>query len=154
MAKPERCDNLKDFDEIIQNLTVQGDDCKLLLDSTSAFKELLSAGSNEEVLIERLKERGTIIDKLALVQEYCVSVKGYIDSIKNGAQKERIIGLLKQIQKQLDSTLSLNTEITTRLNQCISEININLRKIRESKTLMNTLRDPDARLAVHLDVSG
>ena len=154
MAKPERCDDLKDFDEIIQNLTAQGDDCKLLLDSTSEFKELLSAGSNEDVLIERLKERGTIIDKLALVQEYCVSVKGYLDSIKNGAQKERIIGLLKQIQKQLDSTLSLNTEITTMLNQCISEININLRKIRESKTLMNTLRDPDARLAVHLDVSG
>lgn len=154
MAKPERCDDLKDFDEIIQNLTAQGDDCKLLLDSTSEFKELLSAESNEDVLIERLKERGTIIDKLALVQEYCVSVKGYLDSIKNGAQKERIIGLLKQIQKQLDSTLSLNTEITTMLNQCISEININLRKIRESKTLMNTLRDPDARLAVHLDVSG
>lgn len=154
MAKPECCDDLKDFDEIIQNLTAQGDDCKLLLDSTSEFKELLSAGSNEDVLIERLKERGTIIDKLALVQEYCVSVKGYIDSIKNGAQKEQIIGLLRQIQKQLDSTLSLNTEITTMLNQCISEININLRKIRESKTLMNTLRDPDARLAVHLDVSG
>ncbi|MEK7804609.1 MAG: hypothetical protein AAB264_02755, partial [Planctomycetota bacterium] len=129
MAKPARCDDLKDFDEIIQNLTAQGDDCKLLLDSTSEFKVLLSAGSNEDVLIERLKERGTIIDKLALVQEYCVSVKGYIDSIKNGAQKERIIGLLKQIQKQLDSTLSLNTEITTMLNQCISEININLRKI-------------------------
>lgn len=157
MAKPARCDDLKDFDEIIQNLTAQGDDCKLLLDSTSAFKELLSAGSNEDVLdvlIERLKERGAIIDKLALVQEYCVSVKGYIDSINNGSQKERIIGLLKQIQKQLDSTLSLNTEITTMLNQCISEININLRKIHESKTLMNTLRDPDARLAVHLDVSG
>lgn len=154
MAKPDRCDDLKDIDEIIQNLTAQGGDCKLLLDSTSEFKELLSAGSNEEVLIERLKERGTIIDKLALVQEYCVSVKGYIDSIKNGAQKERIIGLLRQIQKQLDSTLSLNTEITTMLNQCISEININLRKIRESKTLMNTLRDPDARLSVHLDVSG
>lgn len=154
MAKPERCDDLKDFDEIIQNLTAQGDDCKLLLDSTSEFKELLSVESNEDVFIERLKERGTIIDKLALVQEYCVSVKGYLDSIKNGAQKERIIGLLRQIQKQLDSTLSLNTEITTMLNQCISEININLRKIRESKTLMNTLRDPDARLAVHLDVSG
>ncbi|MEK7776697.1 MAG: hypothetical protein AAB331_04885 [Planctomycetota bacterium] len=154
MAKPERCDDLKDFDEIIQNLTAQGDNCKLLLDRTSEFKELLSAGSDEDVLIERLKERGTIIDKLALVQEYCVSVKGYIDSIKNGAQKERIIGLLKQIQKQLDSTLSLNTEITTMLNQCINEVNINLRKIHESKTLMNTLRDPDARLAVHLDVSG
>ena len=154
MAKPERCDDLKDFDEIIQNLTAQGDDCKLLLDSTAEFKELLSAGSDEDVLIERLKERDTIIDKLALVQEDCVSVKGYIDSIKSGAQKERIIGLLKQIQQQLDSTLSLNTEITTMLNQCISEININLRKIRESKTLMNTLRDPDARLAVHFDVSG
>ncbi len=154
MAKLGRCEELKDFDEIIQNLTAQGDNCKLLLDSTSEFKELLSAGSDEDVLIERLKERGAIIDKLALVQEYCVSVKGYIDSIKNGAQKERIIGLLKQIQQQLDSTLSLNTEITAMLNQCISEININLRKIRESKTLMNTLRDPDARLAVHLDVSG
>ncbi|MEK7358772.1 MAG: hypothetical protein AAB422_00195 [Planctomycetota bacterium] len=154
MAKPERCDDLKDFDEIIQNLTAQGDDCKLLLDRTSEFKDLLSAGSDEDVLIERLKERGTIIDKLALAQEYCVSVKGYIDSIKNGAQKERIIGLLKQIQKQLDSTLSLNTEITTMLNQCISEININLRKIHESKALMNTLRDPDASLSVHLDVSG
>ncbi len=49
MAKPERCDGLKDFDEIIQNLTAQGDDCKLLLDSTSEFKVLLSAGSNEDV---------------------------------------------------------------------------------------------------------
>lgn len=154
MANPERRDELKDIEDIIQNLTAQGDDCKLLLDSTSELKEMLSAGSNEDILIERLKERGTVIDRLALVQEYCVSVKGYIASIENGEQKERITGMLKQIQQQLDSTLSLNTEIITMLNQCISEININLRKIHESKTLMNTLRDPDARLSVHLDVSG
>ena len=154
MAKPEHCDGLKDFEEVIQCLTAQGDVCKLLLDRTSEFRELLSAGSDEDILTERLKERGTVIDKLALVQEYCVSVKGYIDSVKNREQKERIVSVIKQIQQQLYSTLSLNTEITAMLNQCISEININLRKIHEGKTLMNTLRDPDARLAVNLDVSG
>lgn len=154
MANPKRCYELKDIEDIIQNLIAQGNDSKLLLDSTSELKELLATKSDEDILIERLKERGAIIDKLAVVQEYCLSVKEYLDSINNGAQKERIVGLLRQIQQQLDSTLFINAEIVTMLNQCISEINTNLRKIRESKTLMNTLRDPDARLSVHLDVSG
>lgn len=154
MSNPDCCDEPKDLEGIVQYLTTQGDGCKLLHDSTSEFKKLLSEGCDEDILTGRLKERGTLIDKLAALKEYCDSVKGYLASIKNGEQKERIIGMLKQIQQQLDNTLSLNTEIVTMLNQCISEININLRKIRESKTLMNTLRDPDARLSVHLDVSG
>lgn len=154
MSNPDCCDELKDIEGVVQNLTAQGEDCKLLLDSTSEFKNLLSEGCDEDILTGRMKERGTLIDKLASMQEYCVSVKGYIASIKNGEPKERVTSLLKQIQQQLDSTLSLNTEIVTMLNQCISEININLRKIHEGKTLMNTLRDPDARSSVHLDVSG
>ncbi len=154
MVKPEHCDGLKDFEEVIQCLTAQGTVCKQLLDRTAEFRELLSEGGDEDVLVERLKERGAVIDKIALVREYCVSVKGYIDSIESEERKERVISAIKQIQQQLDSTLSLNTEITALLNQCISEININLRKIHEGKTLMNTLRDPDARLAVNLDVSG
>ncbi len=154
MSNRDCCDELKDLEGIVQSLTAQGDGCKLLHDSTSEFKKLLSEGCDEDILTERLKERGTLIDKLASLKEYCDSAKGYIASIKNGEQKERITGMLQQIQQQLDSTLSLNAEITNMLNQCISEININLRKIHEGKSLMNTLRDPDARSAVHLDVSG
>ena len=154
MVKPECSDDLKDFEENVQRLTAQGAVCKQLLDCTAEFKELLSEGSDEDVLVERLKERGAVIDKIALVREYCVSVKGYINSINSGKRKERIISAVKQIQQQLDSTLSLNAEITAMLNQCISDINVNLKKIHEGKTLMNTLRDPDARLAVNLDVSG
>lgn len=154
MSNQDCCDELKDLEGIIRNLTAQGDDCKLLLNSTSEFKYLLSEGCDEDILTERLKERGTLIDKLASLKEYCDSVKGYLASIKNREQKGRMTSILQQIQQQLERTLSLNTEITNMLNQCISEINIKLRKIREGKSLMNTLSDPDARSSVHLDVSG
>ncbi|MEK7699462.1 MAG: hypothetical protein AAB332_03580 [Planctomycetota bacterium] len=154
MSNQDCCDELKDLEGIIRNLTAQGDDCKLLHDSTSEFKKLLSEGCDEDILTERLQERGTLIDKLASLKEYCDSVKGYLASINSSEQKGRMTSMLQQIQQQLEGTLSLNTEITNMLNQCISEININLRKIREGKSLMNTLSDPDARSSVHFDVSG
>lgn len=154
MSNQDCCDELKDLEGIIQNLTAQGDDCKLLFNNTTEFKRLLSEGCDEDVLAERLKERGILLDKLESLKEYCDSVKGYLTSIKNKEQKGMMTSMLQQIQQQLEGTLSLNTEITNLLNQCISEININLRKIREGKSLMNTLRDTDARSSVHFDVSG
>lgn len=154
MTDTGHCNELKDLEEIVSNLTAQDDDCKLLLDSTAELKKLLSEGIDEDVLTGRLKERGALIDKIALLHEYCVSAKMYVPFIKNEGQKERITSLLEHIQQQLDAACSLNAEITNILKQCISGVSTNLKKIHDGKSLMNTLRGPAAHAAMHFDISG
>jgi len=154
MGNLKSCDALKDLEGAIHTLTTHSDDCKLLLNNTTEFKRLLSEGCDEDVLAERLKERGNLLDRLASLKEYCNLVNEYLPSIKNREQKERITGIFRQIQQQLEATRVLNEEITSMLDQCIGEISINLRKIQEGKSLMHTLRDADDGLSINLDVSG
>jgi hypothetical protein len=154
MANTKRCDELKGLEEAIQTLTAQGDDCRRLFNSTAEFKRLLSEKCDEDVLTERLKERGVLLDRLASFKECCDSVTGYLSSITDGKQKEGLIDIFRQIKQQLEATRLLDVDIASMLDLCIREINVNLRKIQEGRSLMHTLRDPDGGLSVNLDVSG
>lgn len=141
--------------EIIDTLLFYLEDHKMLLQYTKELNTILTDGCSEELIEEKIKKRGMLLDKLIVSKKYLDSVKKNLDSSDNTVWKLQIEELSQQIRQLLDTTISLDAESVSLMKQCIKDITLNLEKIQEGKHLVNNLKKYTAGTSASLiDISG
>lgn len=156
MKQPNHNEKIKEVGEIIDTLILYLEGHKTLYQYTAELKKILTEDDcDEELLEEKIKERGMLLDKLISSKKYLDSVKINLDSSDNNIRKLQIEELSQQIRQLLDTTISLDEENVSFMKQRIKDITLSLEKIQEGKYLVNNLKKHTASTSVSLiDISG
>ncbi len=156
MKKPDYNEKINNEGvEIIDTLILYLEDHKMLLQYTKELNKILTDGCSEELIEEKTKERGLLLDKLIPSKKYLDSVKKNLDFSDNTIWKLQIEELSQQIRQLLNTTISIDAENISFMKQRIKDITLSLEKIQEGKYLINSLKKYAASTSASLiDISG
>lgn len=142
------------IEKIIHILTILLEDHKTLLCFSHEIKSALLENSEENILREKMKERGLMIDKITSSIKYYHSINTYHDFADNSNCEIQINELSHQIQKLLDNAILLDKEIVSLIRQRVEVITSNIEINQEGKHFVSNLKKDLCNTPSFVDICG
>lgn len=153
MNKPIFLENTFNTEGIRDTLTLQANLYREIHSLTRELNELLLNNCGEDILANKLAERGLLINTAATLKKDYDSVKEHVNSADNKG-KAIIDELIREIQDTGNLIGRLDAENIALIKNYLKDITCNLEKIQESKHLVGDLKRHLGNSPAFVDVCG
>ena len=153
MHKPMFSDKTQSVERIRELLTLQANLYREIHSLTRELNELLLGNCGEDILANKLAERGLLINTAASLKKDYDSIKEHVNSADNKG-KALIDELIREIQDIGNQIGRLDAENIALIKNYLKDITCNLEKIQESKHLVGDLKKHLGNSPAFIDVCG
>jgi len=142
------------MDEVVEFLRKHVEYCNEILHCTNELKKLLSYDSDEDTLIDKIHQRGMLIERVSKSQVEFDNIFQYLEQTEDYGRKSLAKDLIKKIQHLLYDTSELDKGMKSLIEEKINEINSGLEKVQEGKNFARNLNKQNENNPSFINICG